>query len=282
MEKIGLLIDSTSITREDLTTYEFVKVAQLQVQVDDDNYKENQLSEKEMLTYLNENKKFLTSQPSPDDFLNLYKEYKEQGYTHVITVVLSHKLSGTYQSAMLAKSMIDFNIEIDIHAPISASFGVALGVKLLAEMIDEGKSYDEITKRYHSLFQEPTVAFTLGDLKNLLRGGRLNKIQAFVGKILRIKPVIEMINGKLELVKKERSNIGCIKHFMEKIDYYAKKFKNVYLDIINIGMDEWSNKLLETVKENYKNIKIHLTNTLSPVFYSHLGDKGFGIAIVAE
>ena len=282
MEKIGLLIDSTTLTRNDLLEYDFIKVAQLQVQIDDKTYKEKDLSKEQMEAYIEEGKKFLTSQPAPTDFLELYKEYYDEGYTHVIAIVLSHKLSGTYQSAMVAKSMMDFDLQVDVHSSIVASYGVALGVSKLAELIKKGKSYEEITNKYNKLFEEPLVSFTLGDLKNLFRGGRLNRVQAFVGKILRIKPVIEMINGKLELVKKERSNAGCNKHFMEKIDYYCKKYKKVYLDVISINMNELSNQLIEKIKEKYKEIEIHVTNYLSPVFYSHLGNKGFGIAVMAE
>ena len=282
MEKIGLLIDSTTLTRDDLQDYDFIKVAQLQVQIDEKTYKENELSQKQMEEFLEEGKKFLTSQPSPNDFLELYKEYYDEGYTHIIAVLISHKLSGTYQSAMVAKSMIDFDIQIDIHSSLVASYGMALGVKKLAELIEKGNSYEDVNDKFNILFSEPLVSFTLGNLKNLLRSGRLNKVQAFVGKIMRIKPVIEMINGKLELVKKERTNAGCNKHFIEKIDYYYKKYKKVYLDIISINMNDLSNQLIEKVKEKYKGIEIHITNYLSPVFYSHLGNKGFGIAVMAE
>ena len=75
MEKIGMLIDSTTLTRNDLLDYEFIKVAQLQVQIDDKTYKENELSQKQMEAYIEEGKKLLTSQPAPTDFLELYKTY---------------------------------------------------------------------------------------------------------------------------------------------------------------------------------------------------------------
>ena len=282
MKKIGLLIDSTTLTRDDLLDYEFIKVAQLQVQVEDKTYRENELSKEQMENFVNEGKKFLTSQPSPTDFFELYKQYHEEGYTHVIAIMISHKLSGTYQSAMLAKSMIDFDLQVDIHSSIVASYGMALGAKKLAELIKNGKSYDEVTKKYDILFKEPLVAFTLGNLKNLIRGGRLSRVQGFVGKIMRIKPVIEMINGKLELVRKERTNAGCNKYFMQKIDYYCNKYKKVYLDVVNINMDELSSQLINKVKEKYKDIEVHITDFLSPVFYSHLGTKGFGIGVMAE
>ncbi|XMB73184.1 DegV family protein [Mycoplasmatota bacterium WC30] len=282
MEKIGLLIDSTTLTRDDLKKYDFIKIAQLKIQVDGITYSENEISRGQMEINIVEGKKLLTSQPSPAEFLALYEEYYKEGYTHVITICLSNKLSGTYQSAMLAKTMIEFDLEVEVHSPNSAAFGVALGSKIIADLIREGKSFEDIVKKYHILYKEPAVAFTLGDLNNLLRGGRLNRVQAFVGKILKIKPIIEMIDGKLELVGKERSLNACIAHYMNKIDYYAEKYNKVYLDIITLNMADWAIKLLEIVKEKYDFIDIHITDYLSPVFYSHLGNKGFGIAIVAE
>ncbi len=282
MEKIGLIVDSTTLTRKDLKKYEFLKEVQLKIQIDQETYVENQLTSEEMERYIDEGKKFLTSQPSPSEFLKVYKDFYEEGYTHVIAVLLPHKISGTYQSALVAKSLVDFDLEIEIHAPESASFGIALGVKQLAETIEKAKSFDEVQKKYYSIFQKPLVAFTLGDLGHLFRGGRLNRVQAFIGKILRIKPIIEIVDGKLDLVRKERTNLACMEYFVSKINDYAKNYKNVYLDVISLNMGEWGQKLIDYVKENLKKVDIHVTNYVSPVFYSHLGNKGFGIAIVAE
>lgn len=282
MGKIGLLIDSTTYTRDDLLDYSFIKAAQLKVSVDDKTFDENELTKAEMMDYITDNKKLLTSQPSPAEFLDVFKQFYDEGYSHVFGVVLSSKISGTYQSALIAKSMIDFDLEVDVHSPGVASYGVALGVQKLAEMIKEGKSYKEVEDRYYKLYKEPLVKFTLGDLMNLFRGGRLSRVQAFLGKVLRVKPIIKMIEGKLELVKKERTTVACINNFMAEIDEYVQNYKKVYLDIINIDMDETVIKLQNMVKEKYKEVEIHMTDYLSPVFYSHLGKKGFGIAIVAE
>lgn len=282
MSKIGLLLDSTSMTRFDLNEYDFIKFVQLKVQVDHETYDESQLTSSQMEQYINDGKRFLTSQPSPAEFLDVFEQFHNEGYTHVMVVMLSHKLSGTYQSALIAKSMTNYEMEIDVHSPKTASFGLALGSKQLAETIKSGADMEAINARYHSIFQDPLVTFTLGDLTHLFHGGRLNRIQTFIGKILRIKLVIEMIDGKLELVEKKRKNIDCLDYFTDKIKSYVSKYKKVYLDIINLNMEDWSDKVLDFVKENFKNVDIHLTNFVSPVFYSHLGNKGFGIAIVAE
>lgn len=282
MQKIGLLIDSTTLTRKDLTEYSFIKVAQLKVHFDGQHFDESKLSKEEMQKRIDDGQHMMTSQPSPIDFLEQYEAFYNEGYTHVIAILLSSKLSGTYQSALVAKSMIEFPLEVDVHSPNAASYSVALGVNKLAEMIESGSTYDDVLKRYFRLYKNPFTSFTLGDLMNLFRGGRLNKVQALLGKLLRVKPIIEMIEGKLELVKKERTNKACVNLFVNKIDEYVNEYEKVYLDIININMPEWGQKVFDIVKEKHEKVEIHITDYLSPVFYSHLGNKGFGIAIIAE
>lgn len=282
MQKIGLLIDSTTLTRKDLNKYSFLKVAQLKVHFDGHHFDESEITKEEMQKRIDNGQHMMTSQPSPVDFLDQYEAFYNEGYTHVITILLSSKLSGTYQSALVAKSMIEFQLEVDVHSPNAASYSVALGVKKLAEMIESGSKFDDILERYFTLYEKPFTSFTLGDLMNLFRGGRLNKAQALLGKLLRVKPIIEMIEGKLVLVKKERTNKACVTLFINKIDGYAKEYEKVYLDIININMPEWGQKVFDIVKEKYENVEVHITDHVSPVFYSHLGNKGFGVGIIAE
>jgi DegV family protein with EDD domain len=282
MNKIGLLIDSTSHTREDLLKYDFVKSAYLKVIIDQEEHLESDLTKDDMENYLSGSHKLLTSQPAPMDFVNLYKEFEEEGYTHVLVAVLSEKISGTFQSALIGKTMMeDTLMEISIHSPETASFGLANGLVLVAEKIQSGATFEEILDLYYQVFQEPLVTFTLGDLMHLFKGGRLNRVQALLGQVLRVKPIVEMLDGKLELVKKTRTNIACFDFFVEKIEYYSNKYENVYIDIIDLNMDEWSQKIEDYVKANHGNIVINRTNYVSPVFYVHLGNKGFGIAISA-
>jgi len=281
MEKIGLLIDSTTHTREELKNYDFIKTAQLKVIIDHKEYRENELSREDMEKYLSGSHKMLTSQPAPADFLELYKEFKEEGYTHVMVVVLSEKISGTYQSALIGKTLLEDNgMEISIHSPKTASFGIANGIEIIAEEIKKGKSFSAIIDLFYKVFQEPLVTFTLGNLLHLFKGGRLNRIQALFGVVLRIKPIIEMIEGKLELVTKTRTNKACYEIFIEKIKYYQEKYNNVHVDIIDINMPEWSEKIETYLKKEMPNIKIHRTDYVSPVFFVHLGNKGFGISVV--
>ncbi len=282
MEKIGILVDSTSLTRTELGNYPFVKVVSLYVSIDGEHRKEVEITPEEMTEYLHKSKHLGTSQPSPGDFMEKYEEFHKEGYTNVLVVTLSDRLSGTYQSAMVAKTMADWEMDISIHAPHVASFGVANGVCVLAEMVEKGAAFEDVLKKYYSLFEQAAVMFTLSDLIHLFHGGRLNRIQALIGTVLRIKPIVEMVDGKLQLTRKERSNAACFEYFVGKAEAYYKKFTNVFFDIIHLNRPEWAEKMKTYISEHCPKAKIHVTDYVSPVFYVHLGDKGFGLAIAAD
>ena len=281
MEKIGLLIDSTTHTTDEFKKYDFIKTVYLNVSIEGEDFLENDLTKEDMEANIERHAKMLTSQPAPGDFVEAFDEFKSEGYTHVLVVVLSEKISGTFQSALLAKKMIESDLKITVHSPNAASFGVANGLRLLAKDIDNKLSYKEVLERYYEIFKEPLIAFTLSNLKHLFKGGRLNRVQAFIGTVLRIKPIVQMIDGKLKMVQKERTNIACQDFFLERIDEYTNKYDNIYVDIINLNMEKWGSQLKETIAEKYPKIKLHTTNYVSPVFYVHLGNKGFGISIIA-
>lgn len=282
MQKIGLLLDSTAITRPDILTRPFVKIAPLGVTIDGVESKETEVSEAAMIEHLRTAKKMTTSQPAPGDFLRVYEEFFAEGYTHVIVCTLSDKISGTAQSAILAKGMLDVPLEIDIHPTCVASFGVALGAMALIADIEAGRSFADVVAHARSVFADARVLFTLSDLMNLFRSGRLNRVSALIGTVLRIKPVIEMIEGRLQLTRRERTNSACFDYFLDNVRAYRNIHEHVAVDVIHLNRAEWAERLVEAIGREFPDVDVHLTNTLSPVFYIHLGDQGFGIAMTGE
>lgn len=282
MEKIGLLLDSTTLTRKEITEFPFVKVAQLVVSVDGTTFEEKDLSEEVMIKHLHDGSKMTTSQPAPGHFLELYETFYKEGYTSVLVLTLSDKVSGTYQSAVIAKSMLEVPLNIEIMAARVASFGVAVGIPPLAKRIQDGQSFAEIVLAARTLYSDAEVMFTLNDLMHLFRGGRLSKVSALIGTVLRIRPVIEMIEGKLQLTHKERTNTACMEYFLAKCEEKHKKYGKVYCDVIDLNCDPWGERMVQAIKERYPQSEVHLTRTISPVFFVHLGDTGFGLAMAAE
>lgn len=281
MRKTGLLLDSTTITRDDILENDFIKVAPLGLIIDGVEYTEATLSKTQMAELLPHSKKMLTSQPAPGVFFELYQEFYNEGYTEVLVLTIGEKLSGTFQSALIAKSMIDFPLDITIHSCTVASFGVALGIPLIADMIKANTPFDQLNEETVRIYENSKVMFTLQDLMHLFKGGRLSKVSALIGTVLRIKPVVEMVEGKLELTKKERTNNACFEYFMGQVDDHVNRFSNVYVDFIQLNRPDWETRFEEVMKEKYPKVKYHITRAVSPVFSVHLGDQGFGVSILA-
>jgi len=282
MDKIGLLIDSTTLTRPGLEKKPYIKVAPLNVTIDGVDHTEFELSTEAMIANLHSGKKMTTSQPAPGVFLELLEAFHKEGYTHVLVLTLSERISGTHQSAIIAKGMLEVPLEVKVYAPKVASYGVANGIPTLCKDIEKGVSFDSLVKHAYSIYDNAAVMFTLGDLMHLFRGGRLNKVQALLGSVLRIKPIIEMVEGKLELTKKERTNQACHEYFMEKVRLLVAGKKHVAFDVIELNRKEWGDKMEEDLRKEFPNAAIYRTDYVSPVFFVHLGDAGFGVAVVAE
>ena len=143
-----------------------------------------------------------TSQASPAAFEKVYQQVRAQGDTAVVITVTS-KLSGTYQSAMLAAQ--DYP---EIHVVDSRT--VAIGAGILAEyalrLADTGMSAEGIALRLADERDNVRVIAMLDTLEYLKRGGRISKTVAFAGGLLSIKPVLAIEDGEIKLIGKARGS----------------------------------------------------------------------------
>lgn len=157
-----------------------------------------------------------TSQPSPDEFLEFYKEGKEAGDS-IIVLVIAAKLSGTYQSAMIAKEMADYE---DIHV-IDTNTGTS-ALRILVEQAvklrDEGEKAEKIVNNLMELKERTVLLAMVDTLEFLQKGGRLSKSSAILGALLRFKPIIALKDGALGVVGKERGVNKAIGRIIETID----------------------------------------------------------------
>ena len=144
-----------------------------------------------------------TSQATPDGFITAIEEVLNKGDEAVI-ITLSSKLSGTYQSAVIAAS----EYEGRVYAVDSRS--VAIGTGILAELAlnaaENGKSAREIAEMLEKQRERVRVIALLDTLEYLKRGGRISKTTAFAGGLLSIKPVVELRDGAVEILGKARGS----------------------------------------------------------------------------
>ncbi len=143
-----------------------------------------------------------TSQATPDAFMKEFEKVNEAGDEAVVITVAS-TFSGTYQSAMIAATDYD---NIYIVDSTSAAMGSGILIELALRMLDEGKTAHEIATALEEEKKKIIIVALVDTLEYLKKGGRISKTVAFAGEILNIKPVLSVIDGKINMLGKARGS----------------------------------------------------------------------------
>ena len=143
-----------------------------------------------------------TSQATPFAFMQEYEKAKEAGEA-VVVITLSSKLSGTYQSALIASEEFENIYVVD---SLSAAIGAGILVELAVKLLDEGLSAFEIAAALEREKEKVLVIALIDTLEYLKKGGRISKTVAMVGGVLNIKPVASIDNGEIKILGKARGS----------------------------------------------------------------------------
>lgn len=143
-----------------------------------------------------------TSQVAPFDFAEKFKEVEEAGESAVV-ITISSKLSGTYQSAMIAAN--DFE-NIYVVDGASAAIGGGILVEYALKLADQGMDAKEIAKELEKVKENVVVVALVDTLEYLRKGGRVSSAVAFAGGVLNIKPVLSLTNGEINMLGKARGS----------------------------------------------------------------------------
>ena len=143
-----------------------------------------------------------TSQATPAAFMAQYEKVREAGDSAVV-ITLSAKLSGTYQSAVIAAGDYENIYVVD---SASVTIGAAVLTELALRYLDEGLEAREIAQRLEEEKKRILIVALLDTLEYLKRGGRISKTVAFAGAVLNIKPVIAVSDGEIMVLGKARGS----------------------------------------------------------------------------
>ena len=218
-----------------------------------------------------------TSQITPAMHSEYFNSLIEQGATDIIHLTLSSGLSNTYNSAVMgAAETMETHPGVKIHVldSFSATQGQAMLLDEAAMIRDSGESAEEAMKALKKTAFSIHHWFYADDLFHLCRGGRVSKVSAVIGSILKIKPVL-IINdeGKLAVVHKAKGVRGALKYFTEQYEKYAADTKGeVYLPSAD------SNDVAEMFKQELESTygcKVKI-GWVGPVIGAHTGGGMLG------
>ena len=277
-----IVVDSTVYLSEEEYQKFGIKRASLNIIDKDETFKELKVDNNFVYDRLDQGHHLTTSQPSPGEFFDIYEELIKEGVDKIFVVTLAPPLSGTYQSAILARTMLDEPNKVHVFESQMAAFGNEMLVLELQKFIEEGKTEAEIIKNIEKLNNESHLIFTVENLHHLSRSGRLSKAKALVGSVLRVKPLIQMVEGKLDLFKSERTHKKVVISIINKIKETTAGAKTIHIRILSKNSIEKARVLEQSIKDSFSNIKITFNEYLGPVFTLHLGKTGYGISWCVE
>ena len=276
MAGIGIVTDSTAYLTEDYAAKNDIKVVPLKVILDDVSYREGvDISQEEFFRRLREPGVFpTTSQPSTGEFLEAYKEMAER-YDSLVSIHISAGISGTYESALSAAAeMGDYPIEVIDSRFVSMM--VSIFIDELLQARDEGKGLAELKALADAMIAKSMVMFCVDTLEYLHRGGRIGGAQAFMGSMLRIKPIL-YIEGTIDALDKVRGSKKALERMLQLAGEKLGS-KKARLGFTHVQAEERMGELMDMAKGvlNYDHDNV-FSNQTGPVIGSHVGPGTVGI-----
>ena len=202
-KKVNIIVDSTADITEDVK--ERLTVVPLTLRFGDEEYIEGvTIQKKEFYQKLIESDVLpKTSQAAPADFEDVFEKIVAAGESAVV-ITLSSKLSGTWQSAMIAAR--EYEDSVYVVDSRNVAIGTAILAKLALRLVDEGMGAREIAERLEKEREKICLIAMLDTLEYLKKGGRISAAAAFAGGVLSIKPVVCIRDGEIVILGKARGS----------------------------------------------------------------------------
>lgn len=218
MGKIKLITDSACDLPDDIVEKLNINIVPLNVSFGEEIYVSGiDIDNETFYKKMAENKDLpKTSCPSPERFIESFRCEEES----VLVLCLSSKLSGTYNSAILAKDILEkegYNKKIEIIDTMSGSVGQGHLVYEAAHLIKEGKSIDEVVEKIENLKEEAIFYGTLETLENAIKGGRINPLAGKLINALNLKAIIHITEGAVKPIDKARGEGNSLKKVIQII-----------------------------------------------------------------
>ena len=274
-----ILTDSTADLPESWTQEHDVQVLGLTIQLDGQTYETvgpDKLTSEQLLAKMESGSKPTTSQINVGQFEDVFRQYAQEG-TAVLYVAFASALSGTYQSAVMAREMVleDYpEAIITILDTKAASMGEGLLVMKAVEARAAGQRLEQTTDLLQSLVPRVKTYFLVDDLNHLMRGGRISKAAALMGSLVNIKPIIAVTaDGSLDSVAKVR---GKKKAQAEVVRMTLETISEPLVVIAYAGEKEVAENVKEQLLASGQVTEV-LILPLGPVISTHTGPGTLGL-----
>ena len=273
MEKIKIITDSTLDLPAELIREKNIEVLPLLINFGEESYLDGvEITTKEMIDKINATGILpTTAQVTPNRFEETFKKYLDEGYK-IVVLTLSSDMSGTYQSACIAKEMLESD-DIVVIDSRNVTSGLGLLVLKACELRDKGLGIKEIEEEILKAIPKVKSSLNFESLENLVRGGRLSKTAGTIGSVLGLRLILEVKDGKMSVKDKVRGSKKALKKLISDFESVDVDFDSpiVLLELLNEDVYEGLKIYFQEKNINYIDAKVGCTVGI------HSGIKPCGI-----
>lgn len=213
-----------------------------------------------------------TAAPDPATFIEHFKKGIEEA-GQVLFVSLSSALSSTYQTAQMACNMLG-DKRVRVFDTLTASLGTGIMAIRAVEMDRKGMNLETLIARLQEIRERSEVIFTLDTLDNIVKGGRLSRIEGKAASILNIKPIFRGFNGKPELIQKVRGRKKAVRHILNLVeDLPSDGLNQRIVGITHVNCEDEALELYREIEERFQPEDI-LLSEMSATIGTYAGQGG--------
>lgn len=278
---LKIITDSSSDLRLDEYREKNIELISLNVTFGDKSYKEeSELSKEQFYELLFSSESFpKTSQPSPYDLMSILEDAKKNN-DEVLGIFLSSKVSGTYNSCMMIKNTVELDDCYFIDS-LTGSCGLRILLDEAVKLREQGKNAKEIAERIEVLKHHIKLYVVADTLDYLAKGGRISSFSSKIGNLLKFKPLLEVKDGKVEVLSKPRGLKSAMEELILQIVNDQVDDDYPVYAIYSIAKDNVL-KLVEKLALTGIDVPLDNIYLIGAAIGTHLGPNGFGLVYVSK
>ncbi|HGO1885514.1 TPA: fatty acid kinase binding subunit FakB2 [Staphylococcus aureus] len=279
MTKQIIVTDSTSDLSKEYLEANNIHVIPLSLTIEGASYVDQvDITSEEFINHIENDEDVKTSQPAIGEFISAYEELGKDG-AEIISIHLSSGLSGTFNTAYQASQMVDANVTVIDSKSIS--FGLGYQIQHLVELVKEGVSTSEIVKKLNHLRENIKLFVVIGQLNQLIKGGRISKTKGLIGNLMKIKPIGTLDDGRLELVHNTRTQNSSIQYLKKEIAEFIGDHEIKSIGVAHANVIEYVDKLKKVFNEAF-HVNNYDINVTTPVISAHTGQGAIGLVVLKK
>ena len=248
---IKIIADSTcNLSQEVFEQYD-IRVAPISIQFKEETFEEGIDIDHDLFYRKIEEMGIIptSSQPTPAWFARYYRELAEQGHT-ILVITITHHHSGTYDSAILAKTMVP-EADVEVFDSLNISLGTGWMVLEAARAIEAGWNREQVLNHLAGIRDRISFFFTPATLKYLQMSGRVGTLKGVLGSLLQVKPIITLSEGVLEVGEQIRTRGKAVDRIIELTEGAVGTSDPINLAVVHARAPEEGRELLEQCEKHF-------------------------------